>query len=135
MSAQRSREHILVVDDQPSNLHLVSSVLRKAGYTVDICASAEASLEMLDQTRYGVVLLDIMLGGMSGLDVLDRIREGDGPNRSSAIIIYTSDATAHNRHQAASLGASMFLERPIRPAMILEAVDLLVGDSNSQAVN
>ncbi|KLB23592.1 hypothetical protein SM77512_21965, partial [Xanthomonas hortorum pv. gardneri] len=62
---------ILVVDDQASNLHLYSSVLRKAGYEVDTCDNGNASLQILEHKRYQLVLTDVMLGGKSGLDVLE----------------------------------------------------------------
>ncbi|APO97781.1 response regulator [Xanthomonas hortorum pv. hederae] len=121
---------ILVVDDQASNLHLYSSVLRKAGYEVDTCDNGNASLQILEHKRYQLVLTDVMLGGKSGLDVLELVRKGQGINKDTPIIVYTSDGSPVVRQQAATLGASMFLERPIPAKELLNAVDLMVGDDS-----
>lgn len=124
---------VLVIDDQASNLHLHAGVLRKAGYEVDTCDDADAGLKILQHKQYQAVLLDIMLGGKSGLDILHEVRGNPGRNRDTPIIVYTSDASPVNRQQAAVFGASMFLERPIRPMDLLEAVELMVGDDSGDA--
>jgi CheY-like chemotaxis protein len=119
---------ILVVDDQASNLHLYATLLRKAGYEVDTCDNGDACLQILEHKRYQVVLTDVVLGGKSGLDVLDFVRKGKGINKDTPIIVYTSDGSSVVRQQAATRGASMFLERPMPANELLSAVDLMVGD-------
>ncbi|KLC04067.1 hypothetical protein XP420_15775 [Xanthomonas perforans] len=121
---------ILVVDDQASNLHLFASILRKSGYEVDTCDNGNTCLQILEHKRYQLVLTDIMLGGKSGLDVLELVRKGQGINKDTPIIVYTSDGSPVMRQQAATLGASMFLERPIPAKELLYAVDLMVGDDS-----
>lgn len=121
---------ILVVDDQASNLHLYASILRKAGYEVDTCDNGNACLQILEHKRYQLVLTDVVLGGKSGLDVLDLVRKGQGINKDTPIIVYTSDGSSVVRQQAATLGASMFLERPMPANALLSAVDLMVGDDS-----
>src|SRR5690242_11392047 len=123
-----TKASILVVDDQASNLHLYASILRKAGYEVDTCDSGDAGIRVLEHKQYQLVLLDVVLRGTSGLDILDLVRRGQGINKGTPIIVYTSDGSPVVRQQAATMGASMFLERPMRPNELLNAVDLMVGD-------
>lgn len=119
---------ILVVDDQASNLHLQAGILRKAGFEVRTCDNGDAGMEVLEQQKFDVVLLDIVLGGRSGLDMLELVRKGHGINKDTPIIMYTSDGRSVVKQQAAVLGASMFLDRPISPVKLLEAVGLMLGD-------
>ncbi|RXD34992.1 response regulator, partial [Xanthomonas perforans] len=93
---------ILVVDDQASNLHLFASILRKSGYEVDTCDNGNTCLQILEHKRYQLVLTDIMLGGKSGLDVLELVRKGQGINKDTPIIVYTSDGSPVMRQQAAT---------------------------------
>mgnify|MGYP003580815828 CR=1 FL=1 len=97
---------------------------------MDTCDNGNACLQILEHKRYQLVLTDVVLGGKSGLDVLDLVRKGQGINKDTPIIVYTSDGSSVVRQQAATLGASMFLERPMPANALLSAVDLMVGDDS-----
>ena len=66
---------ILIVDDEEAVRDLFSELLRKEGYETNTCATGEETLELLKQENFDVVLLDIKLPGVSGLEVLKNIRD------------------------------------------------------------
>jgi PAS domain S-box-containing protein len=72
---QSDRRPVLVVDDEPMARELLGAILREAGHTTAMVASGEEALSLMEQATPSVVILDLMLPGMSGFDVLSRIRE------------------------------------------------------------
>ena len=72
---QSDRRPVLVVDDEPMARELLAAILREAGHTTAMAASGEEALAVMEQATPSVVILDLMLPGMSGFDVLSRIRE------------------------------------------------------------
>jgi CheY-like chemotaxis protein len=72
---QSDRRPVLVVDDEPMARELLGAILREAGHTTAMAASGEEALSLMEQATPSVVILDLMLPGMSGFDVLSRIRE------------------------------------------------------------
>ena len=72
---QTDRRPVLVVDDEPMARELLAAILREAGHTTAMAASGEEALSLMEQATPSVVILDLMLPGMSGFDVLSRIRE------------------------------------------------------------
>ena len=83
---------ILVVDDDRTTLNLIRLQLRSAGYTVDTAPDGAAGLERLQQRRYDLVLLDVWMPGMDGLEVLGRIR--DVPQPPPVVVMTADDAPA-----------------------------------------
>jgi CheY-like chemotaxis protein len=75
MDPQRSlpEQRILAVDDDPSVQAALGKALRKRGYHVDLSPSAEEALARMERTTYSLILLDVNLPGMSGIDAIPRI--------------------------------------------------------------
>src|ERR1700681_3742581 len=101
---------ILIVDDEPSIRDSLQGVLEDEGYHPAATGSGESCLEMLRKTAFDVVLLDIWLPGMDGLDVLQKIRELEN---SPEVIIISGHATIETAVRATKLGAFDFLEKPL----------------------
>jgi len=110
---------ILVVDDDRAIRDTFRDVLEHAGHRVNESASGERALEDLNAGAYDVVLLDLGMPGMHGLDVLTRIRER-APD--TAVIVITGEATVHNAHQAGQRGAFDFIEKPPDRQQLLDVV-------------
>lgn len=72
---QPERRPVLVVDDEPMARELLASILHEAGHSTAMAASGEEALALMEQSKPAVVILDLMLPGMSGFDVLSRIRD------------------------------------------------------------
>ena len=81
------KKTILVVEDEPSLRILYETELSEDGYEVDVAESAEAAFKLLEKNRYDVIVLDIRMPGMNGLEAMGRILESD---RNQAIILNTA---------------------------------------------
>ena len=81
-----SNERILVTEDDASILRLVTAILRRAGYEVDTVTNGRDALERIERTPYDVLVLDLMMPGSSGFDVLARLQVTD-PHHKFVIIM------------------------------------------------
>jgi two-component system nitrogen regulation response regulator NtrX len=102
--------NILIVDDEPSIRDSLQGVLEDEGYHPAVTDSGENCLELLRKKAFDVVLLDIWLPGMDGLDALQKIRELENPPE---VIIISGHATIETAVRATKLGAFDFLEKPL----------------------
>jgi two-component system nitrogen regulation response regulator NtrX len=102
--------NILIVDDEPGIRQSLKGVLEDEGYKTFAVGSGEACLEALEKRSFDVVLLDIWLPGMDGLEALEKIKQGDnGPE----VIMISGHGTIETAVRATKLGAFDFLEKPL----------------------
>ncbi|HOG08479.1 MAG TPA: response regulator, partial [Syntrophales bacterium] len=114
------RKTILIVDDEESIRQSLGGVLNDEGYEVLAAASGEEALRMIDDEIPSLVLLDIWLPGMDGIEVLTRIRSEYPQIR---VIIMSGHGTIETAVKATKLGAFDFIEKPLS----LDKVILLVS--------
>lgn len=105
----QSSKRILVVDDDPDTCTMIVDVLTEEGYTVCSCLRGERALELLRQERFDLVLADIRMPGVSGLDLLGRIRDS---GHDTGVIIMTAYASTESAIQALRNRASDYLVKP-----------------------
>jgi two-component system cell cycle response regulator DivK len=105
-------ETIIVVDDAPVNLKLAAAVLRSEGYKVRLASSAEEALMTLRTMVPELLLVDIMLPGMNGLELTRRLRQ-DPRTRDMLIVALTASAMADTEQQAYDAGCDGFIAKPI----------------------
>ncbi len=102
--------NILIVDDEPGIRQSLTGVLEDEGYKTVAVESAEACLEVVRQQPFDVVLLDVWLPGMDGLEALEKIKDSeDGPE----VIMISGHGTIETAVRATKLGAFDFLEKPL----------------------
>ncbi len=102
--------NVLIVDDESAIRESLQGVLEDEGYKIAAASSGEACLECLGKQSFDVILLDIWLPGMDGLDTLEKIRAlADAPE----VIIISGHATIETAVRATKLGAFDFLEKPL----------------------
>jgi two-component system nitrogen regulation response regulator NtrX len=102
--------NVLIVDDEPAIRESLQAVLEDEGYKSAAVESGEACIDLLRKKAFDVVLLDIWLPGMDGLETLQRVRELDnGPE----VIIISGHGTIETAVRATKLGAFDFLEKPL----------------------
>jgi two-component system nitrogen regulation response regulator NtrX len=101
---------VLIVDDEASIRESLAGVLQDEGYKPESAGSGEACLELLERKAFDLVLLDIWLPGIDGLDVLEKIRELENPPE---VIIISGHGTIETAVRATKLGAFDFLEKPL----------------------
>src|SRR5579864_1012398 len=102
--------NILIVDDEAGIRDSLAGILADEGYAASSVESGEACLELVRKTPFDVVLLDIWLPGIDGLEILERIREFDNPPE---VIMISGHGTIETAVRATKLGAYDFLEKPL----------------------
>jgi CheY-like chemotaxis protein len=111
--------HVLVVDDDGALRHAIAALLDQAGYRTAQARDGREALSKLQQEAVDLLLLDIGLPGMSGLDVLAQIRSRAAP---PPVIMMTADDTPETRLQSFRAQAQRFIRKPFPPRQIVEIV-------------
>jgi two-component system nitrogen regulation response regulator NtrX len=101
---------ILIVDDDSSIRRAVKGLLEDEGYSVETASNGEEAVSMVDAEHFDVLLLDIVLPGMDGLEVLEKAKQS---RPKLPVIMISGQATVDNAIRATKLGAYDFLEKPI----------------------
>lgn len=113
---------ILAVDDIPVNRMLLTSQLRFTGYDIITAASGPEALEIIRTRKPDAVLLDIMMPGMDGIEVLEAIRQS--PETSSLpVLMLTSLSEKEYQDKALRKGADGYLTKPLVGAKLVQALD------------
>jgi len=111
---------ILIVDDELIVRESLGGWLERDGHTVDKAASGEESLEKFEKTHYDIILLDIKMEGMSGLDVLKKVRELD-PDVS--VVMITAYGSIPSAIEAMKSGAYEYLLKPFDPDELMVLIE------------
>lgn len=114
-------ENILVVDDEKDILELVRYNLAKAGYEVQCAASGEAALDLLERSVPDLILLDLMLPGLDGLDVCRRLKQ-DERTRSVPVIMLTARGEDADIVAGLELGADDYITKPFSPRVLVARI-------------
>jgi two-component system, NtrC family, nitrogen regulation response regulator NtrX len=120
-----SRSYLLVVDDEAGIRESLTSILKDEGYQVDAVASGEEALARANSGDFDVVLLDVWLPGIDGLQTLSRIQ---AMQRPPAVIMISGHGTIETAVRATKLGAFDFIEKPLS----LEKIVVLVRNAVQQ---
>lgn len=123
---------VLVVDDTPDNILLVSDLLRD-DYTVKVATSGAKALQICRSHPPDLVLLDIMMPGMDGFEVMRRLRE-DPATAGIPVIFLTALADVRHEEQGFALGAVDYITKPISPPTLLARVRSHAALSRQTAV-
>ncbi len=118
-------ERILVVDDEPDIVALVVYHLAKAGYKVSSASTGPDALALARRDRPALVVLDLMLPGMSGFDVLAKLRE-DANTASVAVLMLTARKEEPDRIRGLELGADDYLTKPFSPQELVLRVGAIL---------
>jgi putative two-component system response regulator len=119
---EQTAASILVVDDEPSVCRLVSRLLEKQGYACDMCEDGAEAIKKIESGAYKLVVSDIMMPGISGIEILARIRK---THPDIAFIMLTAVDNHETAVRALDLGAFGYVIKPF------EANELLINVANS----
>ena len=106
------QQRILIVDDEPGIRQALAGVLTDEGFPVEAVETGEACLDLLGRSVFELVILDIWLPGLDGLETLKRIQEIAAPDRPVVVVI-SGHGTIDTAVKATKLGAYDFLEKPL----------------------
>ncbi len=118
-------QKVLIIEDNPSTLMVIKRFLKSFGFRTDLAESAEAALIMYEESirkeHYALVLIDIRLPGMDGIEAAKRIK--NNPGIKSPPIIIISANTQHNEiERAKEAGIESFLMKPIKQSVLFDAI-------------
>jgi two-component system response regulator ResD len=120
-----SRGCVLVVDDEPTITDVVSRYLERAGYETRAAPDGITALELARQARPDLVVLDLMLPGMDGLEVMRRLRAAGNGHRVPVILL-TAKGEPADRVIGLRLGADDYVAKPFSPAELVARVDAVL---------
>jgi two-component system phosphate regulon response regulator PhoB len=107
-------ERVLVVDDEPDIVALVAYHLAKSGYSVSTAASGTEGLAVARHDKPSIIVLDLMLPGLSGLEVMEELRSDPATSRI-AVLMLTARREESDRIKGLTLGADDYLTKPFSP--------------------
>ncbi len=124
-----SGERVLVVDDEPQVLRLLRTALTERGYEVATAASGEEALDLLARRPVDVVVLDLVMPGMSGLDVCRALR----PGSDTPVILLSAHGDERDKVLALDLGADDYLTKPFGMEELLARIRVALRHSTGRS--
>jgi CheY-like chemotaxis protein len=116
---------VLVVDDEPDVLLLCRLNLQQRGHELLEASTGRVALELARERHPDVIVLDLMLPGMTGYEVLETLK-GDEQTSDIPVLVLTAKSLRADRERSHGLGAAGFLTKPFLPSELCELVESLV---------
>ena len=121
-------KYILVVDDVAENRELIKVLMEKEGYAVEACSDGKEAVSLCDAKKYGVILMDIQMDVMDGLEAT-RIIRSQGENTKTGIIAMTACTSNRDESQCLDAGCNDFILKPIKKEQLVNKVWRLVAQN------
>jgi len=125
-------ERVLVVEDEPDIVALVAYHLAKANYRVSTASTGPDALQLARQERPSLIILDLMLPGMSGFEVIEQLRAGD-ITKDVGVLMLTARREEADRIKGFDLGADDYLTKPFSPQELVRRVGAILRRIGSSA--
>ena len=122
--AETSHGTVLVVDDEPTILDVVGRYMERAGYETHRAAAGPEALRLVEEHRPDLVVLDLMLPGIDGIEVMRQLHERPGPR--IAVILLTARGEESDRLVGLRRGADDYVVKPFSPAELVARVDAVL---------
>jgi DNA-binding response OmpR family regulator len=119
-------KHVLLVEDEPNIAEAMRFILARDGWRVSTHADGADAAQVIRAAAPDVVVLDVMLPGRSGYEILQELRAGEA-TRSLPVLMLTAKSQARDRELAERYGASRFLTKPFSNTEVLASVRALAG--------
>ncbi|NBB13982.1 response regulator [Caulobacter sp. SLTY] len=125
---------ILAVDDNPVNLLVLEQILAAFGHRISTAASGPEALAALAITPFDLVLMDVQMPGMTGIEALSQLRRRPGPNRDVPVLAVTADVLTHDRHGFMGLGFDGQVSKPVQVSVLMAEIAGLADRQPDRAV-
>ena len=123
-----TREHILVIEDEPDILELIQYNLEREGYRTTGCLNGEQGLQKAQQEEPSLILLDLMLPGLSGIEVCRRLKS-DPSTKQIGVIMVSAKGEEEDVVHGLEVGADDYVPKPFRPKILLARVKAVLRRS------
>ncbi len=128
--SREGRNKVLLVEDDEVNLMIMNKFLNKNGFDAAVAKDGYQAIEMLEKEKYSLILMDVHMPGMNGMQVTGRLRESDSVNRSTPVIAVTADIGKVSREKCLESGMNDFISKPFDKDVLLEKIRKFTdGDS------
>jgi len=121
---------VLVVDDNEDNLRVTEEILKTHGFTVHTANDGAGALRSIEQSHPSVVLLDVMLPDMDGMEVLDRLRSNSA-HAQLPVILVTAKAQDEDVIAGYKIGADYYITKPFTARQLLHGIGLVLGSGET----
>ena len=119
-------QRVLLIEDEPNIIEAISYILTKDGWTVHTHSDGETAMSKVMQHVPDLIILDVMLPGKSGYDILRELR-AQAETKNVPVMMLTARGQSKDREMATSLGATQFMTKPFSNAEVLKSVRALAG--------
>ncbi len=123
VSTAPSPLRVLLVEDNPANQKVAAYILRDRGHAVEIADSGQQALSMTENASYDVILMDVQMPGMDGIEATAAIRAREGGRRRVPIVAMTAHAMKGDRERCLASGMDGYLSKPIPGKELVETVE------------
>jgi CheY-like chemotaxis protein len=120
---------ILIVDDNPTNLKLVTFLVKSFGYQVETAIDADTTLAAVRKSTPDAILMDLQLPGIDGLELTRRIK-AEPATRTIAVIALTAYAMKGDREKAFAAGCDDYMTKPIDSRLLREVIARHIGSAS-----
>ena len=127
------RNRILLAEDTDVNARLIVAVLEKAGYEVTVAIDGVQAIKFAEIGDFDLVLMDVNMPEIDGLEATQRIRSGGAPMRSVTIIALTADDAPVIRRRCAEAGMNGYLTKPIDMATLTRTCERAIDQANRRS--
>lgn len=117
--------HILIVDDSPTEVHVLKTILEKHGHQVSSASSGEEGIEVAKQTIPDLILMDIVMPGMNGFQATRQLSKEQSTESIPIIVVTTKDQDT-DRMWSLRQGAKDFLTKPVSEDELVEKIGALL---------
>jgi two-component system cell cycle response regulator DivK len=121
-----ANEHVLVIEDNEKNRKLAKDILEFRGYRVIVAGTAEDGLARAAAEPPDLVLMDIQLPGMNGIEALAKLREAEA-TKAIPVVAFTASVMPSDRHTIMAAGFNAFLSKPIAMKDFTETVAIQIA--------
>jgi DNA-binding response OmpR family regulator len=128
-----SKRTIMVVDDNQDIVIIVTTILEAKGYVVQSASSGQEALSLLKGQKPDLIILDIMMPQMDGLEVLTRLK-ADQSTASIPVILLTAKIQENDIIAGYKAGAEYYITKPFTPTQVLEGINLILGRDQGRSV-
>ncbi|HET6469092.1 MAG TPA: ATP-binding protein [Geminicoccaceae bacterium] len=129
----RRPARVLVAEDNRTNRKVISRILERAGHEVELVGSGDEVVERLEQPDVDLVLMDINMPGMSGIDAMKLLRFMHPVGELPPVVVLSADVTAETRDACREIGFSAYLAKPIDSGQLLDTIEQLTAPREGTA--
>jgi CheY-like chemotaxis protein len=124
-----TRRRVLVVEDNPINCVVIRRLVERLGHEVDLVTDGDSAVQRVQDSLCDLVLMDVNMPGLDGLEATRRIRKLMGPSANIPVLALTASSLADDREACMQAGMNDYLSKPISLDALRDAIDLWT-DSN-----